>query len=337
MAQPTRVLLVDDEEAIRRRLCVSLVQHGYEVDTCSVGLAALVEIRAAQQRGAPFHTVILDVNLPDIDGLELLRTIRASYPDTPVLLISGYRSEGMLRTATLGPKASYLRKPFFPEELLRSLEALAPTTAPPEQPVPSHREQPVLHATAHALFTLPDGVQAQAFAQRLHGLEGLCYALPVRGHWDVVALLQGMDRGSIERRLESWLSEAPPVEELELLHARLPLVGPELWPVLVDRAGAPGGLGAPPDDDASEPAGDAFVVMEVDPEHLVETYVRVSLRDDVVQADASRDRSTLVLYMRDWTGDGHLLRVPDSLRLLPGVLRARALPVRPLHDEGAAP
>jgi CheY-like chemotaxis protein len=331
MAQPPRVLLVDDDAAIRASLSAALVQRGYEVDACERGLQALVEIRAAHRRDRPFHTVILHDCLPDIDGVELLRTIEATYPDTPVLLVAGHRSAEQLEALTRSPATRLLREPFDPAELVDAIEWLTPEPSTPEAPIPVERERPTLHASAHILIELAKGVDAEAFAEAMLRLDGMCLALPVHGRWDLVALVQGMDRGSIARRIEEWAAGCPDILSLELLHVRQPLVGPELWPVLVDRAGAPGGLGE--ENPSADPSGDAFVLLEIEPEHLVEAYVRACLREDVVQADASRERDRLVLWMRDWRGDGHPLRVPDSLRLMPGVLRARALPIRALSAE----
>ncbi len=324
--EAARVLLVDDEESIRTGLSIALSRRGYDVATCAEGLPALVEIRSAHHRGRPYRTVVLDVHLPDIDGIQLLHTIKASYPDTPVLMISGYGSEALTRAVERTPGSQYLGKPFAPQELIDAIERIAPEpSAPAARPL--ERRQPALHATAHALIRVRDHADASEVMECLYELDGLCYHHLVLGRWDVVALLQGLDRAVLERRLQAWQGEHGEAAEVTLLHSRQPLVEPDLWPVLVDAASA---APATP----SKPSGqDAFVVLEVQPEHLVETYVRTSLMDDVVQCDATRDRSSLVLYVRNWAGDGDLLRVPDSLRLMPGVLRARALPVVELVRE----
>ena len=321
--EPARVLLVDDEESIRTGLSIAVSRRGYDVATCAEGLPALVEIRSAHHRGTPYRTVVLDVHLPDIDGIQLLQTIKASYPETPVLMISGYGSEALTQAVERTPGSRYLSKPFAPQELIDAIERLAP---PVEQPAdrPRERRQPTLHASAHALMRLEPGAPAAKVVQELYELDGLCYCHMVEGRWDLVALIQGLDRSALERRLTAWRQEHDGVAEVTLLHCKQPLVDPELWPVLVDA------MGAPSHTPSSDGRGrDAFVVLELDPDHLVDTYVRCSLMEDVVQCDASRDRSRLVLYMRGWTGEDDPMRVPDALRLMPGVLRARALPVVP--------
>jgi DNA-binding response OmpR family regulator len=331
--EAARVLLVDDEASIRTGLSIALSRRGYEVETCAEGLPALVEIRTAHHGGRPYQSVVLDVHLPDIDGLQLLRSIKASYPDTPVLVISGYGNEVVNRTVDETPGSRFLGKPFAPNELIEALERLAPQEEPVLPPAPERRGPPAMHATAFALLRLAKEADAKRVMERLGELDGLCYCEPVLGRWDLVALLQDLDRSHLERRLSGQLEGVEGVSSVELLHTRQPLVEPDMWSVLVDSAGA-SAAAAPqpvPETSAGPKGPDAFVILEVDPAHLVEVFVRAQLMEQVVQCDATRDRAGLVLVVQDWTGDGELLRVPDSLRLLPGVLRARALPITSLE------
>ena len=331
-----RVLLVDDDELIRASVSQDLSRRGYDVTTCAEGLPALVEIRKAHHRGRPFRTVVLDAHLPDIDGNQMLATIKASYPDTPVLLISGFGSEALQRAVDGTPGSSYLAKPFATQALVDTIELLAPPPEPLSVPSKERRGQPTLHATAHLLIGLEPDVDPDGLVLALYRLEGLCYVHRVQGRWDLVALVQGLDRSAIAKRLKAWRNEHDGVRTVTVIHARQPLVEPDLWPVLVDAVGAPSSLEPPRH--AASPPGDAFVVLEVKPEHLVECYVRACLMDDVIQCDTGRDRGSMILLVRSWTGEGDPMRVPDRIRLMPGVLRARALPiVEPPATPGGSP
>ena len=84
MNQPAiRVLLVDDEPAIRRALRPSLVEFGFQVAEASRGEEALQLLSAG-----PFDAVLLDVNMPGIGGIETLRRIRSSSPRLPILILT---------------------------------------------------------------------------------------------------------------------------------------------------------------------------------------------------------------------------------------------------------
>ena len=78
-----RVLIVDDEPAIRRALRPPLTELGFEVAEASRGEIALEMLRAE-----PYDVVLLDVNMPGIGGLETLRRIRAASPRLPILMLT---------------------------------------------------------------------------------------------------------------------------------------------------------------------------------------------------------------------------------------------------------
>jgi len=113
-----RILVVDDEEQILRALRRALAARGYEVLTAADGQDALAEVEAF----AP-HLVVLDLNLPDIDGLEVCRRIR-TWSQVPILILSVREDEpGMVQALDLGAD-DYLTKPFGIEELLARVRAL---------------------------------------------------------------------------------------------------------------------------------------------------------------------------------------------------------------------
>ena len=114
-----RVLVVDDEPAVRTALERALRIEGYDVELAEDGLEALQRLAA--------HTpdaVVLDVLMPNVDGLEVCRRIRAADDQTPVLMLTARDAVGD-RVAGLDAGADdYLVKPFALEELHARLRAL---------------------------------------------------------------------------------------------------------------------------------------------------------------------------------------------------------------------
>ncbi len=106
------VLVVDDEPAIRRTLEVNLRARGYEVKLASDGGQAI----AAVTRGHP-DLVVLDLGLPDIDGLDVIAEIR-SWSDVPVLVLSARTAEPQKVAALDAGANDYIDKPFGMDELL---------------------------------------------------------------------------------------------------------------------------------------------------------------------------------------------------------------------------
>ena len=121
-----RVLIVDDELSVRNQLSVGLLQRGFETEGSENGKNALAQIRAARQRGNPHHYIVLDIRLPDIDGLQLLGEIKASYPDLPVVMISGHGSDYDISRIKEHEHSAYLDKPFEIEDLEAQILRIGP-------------------------------------------------------------------------------------------------------------------------------------------------------------------------------------------------------------------
>jgi two-component system KDP operon response regulator KdpE len=117
MTAPLTVLVIDDEPPIRKLLRMGLGTQGYDVIEAQDGKSALA--RLAEKPGL----IVLDLGLPDIAGLDLLRRIRAEAPTVPVVVLSSRDDEaGKVQALDLGAD-DYVTKPFGMEELLARMRA----------------------------------------------------------------------------------------------------------------------------------------------------------------------------------------------------------------------
>lgn len=116
-AAPIKVLVIDDEPPIRKLLRMGLTTQGYEVLEAPNGKTALEKLADEPA------LIILDLGLPDIQGHELLRTIRARNESVPIVVLSSRGDEaGKVQALDLGAD-DYLTKPFGMDELLARLRA----------------------------------------------------------------------------------------------------------------------------------------------------------------------------------------------------------------------
>src|SRR5580692_5024757 len=116
-APPLKVLVVDDEPPIRKLLRMGLGTQGYRVIEAADGKAALDLAREKPD------LIILDLGLPDMQGLELLRTIRARDDSVPIVVLSS-RDDEVAKVQALDLGADdYVTKPFGMEELLARIRA----------------------------------------------------------------------------------------------------------------------------------------------------------------------------------------------------------------------
>ena len=132
-AAPLKILVIDDEPPIRKLLRMGLTSQGYQVLEAPNGKAAL-ELLAKQP-----NLVILDLGLPDIDGLELLRRIRHRQENLPIVVLSSRGDEpGKVAALDLGAD-DYVTKPFGMDELFARMRAAL------RHQLQVHGERPIFH------------------------------------------------------------------------------------------------------------------------------------------------------------------------------------------------
>jgi two-component system OmpR family response regulator len=114
-----RILTVDDETSLTELLSMALRYEGWEVSTAGSGLAAVKAAREVRP-----DAIVLDMMLPDFDGLEVMRRIRSEQPDVPVIFLTAKDGlDDRISGLTAGGD-DYVTKPFSLEELVARLRAL---------------------------------------------------------------------------------------------------------------------------------------------------------------------------------------------------------------------
>lgn len=113
---PVRVLLVDDNAPLLKSFSDILRAHGFIVETASTGKAALQHLD-----GPPFDVILTDISMPELDGLQLIREIRARDLDVPVVLITGQPAVETAVKAVAYGAHRYLSKPVSPQRLVETI------------------------------------------------------------------------------------------------------------------------------------------------------------------------------------------------------------------------
>lgn len=116
-----KILVIDDEDIVRTSCSRTLVPEGYEVSLARNGAEGLK--MAAEDR---FDLVLTDLKMPDMDGIEVLRSIKGKWPETQVIIVTGYQTvDTAVKAIKLGAY-DYIEKPFTPDALISAVaEAMA--------------------------------------------------------------------------------------------------------------------------------------------------------------------------------------------------------------------
>ena len=123
-ARPTAVLVVEDEDALRKLVERILVREGYRVTVARHGADAL---RIAATMDPPVEVLITDLLMPEVGGRVVAETLRTANPTLPVLFISGYDPDPVMLDVSEQEHTSFLAKPFTGAALLEAVRQLIPT------------------------------------------------------------------------------------------------------------------------------------------------------------------------------------------------------------------
>lgn len=116
-AGPARILIIDDEEIIRKSLAAILEEQGYLVDTAENGQAAI-----EKSKTNPYNLALIDIRLPDMDGTELLTALKETTPKMAKIILTGYPSlENAIEAVNKGADG-YIVKPFAMPKLLEMVK-----------------------------------------------------------------------------------------------------------------------------------------------------------------------------------------------------------------------
>jgi len=319
-----RVLLVDDEAAVRRLLSVAMAERGIETREAGDGLSALHEVDRQSRMGRPFHVAVVDLRLPDIDGLKLLSLFKSRFPELKVLVISGYGDADTAEQVRLRRGEAFVPKPFAPGELVRRVTELAgasraePAEAGPRKP-----------AAAYVFLKLDAAVDTWKVLTELAAMPDVQSCDPVRdGEWNVVLRFQGPSPQELESRARQGCCKLPGVALAEVFPVAVPAVADELRSFMeaYNRENADN-----PQYRRTPERATSYVLVDANPPDLANLYVRLYFLDEVIAIDAGAAGSRLVLMVqgRDF---GHVRRVIDErIRLMDGVTRVHELKVVPLE------
>jgi DNA-binding response OmpR family regulator len=117
IGQPPRVLVIDDDEPLLRMLWLSLSSYGLRVVTAADGIAGLERLADNE-----FDVIVLDLQMPKMDGRAFYREMAARGHDTPVIILSAYGAEEAKRELNA---AAAIPKPFDPDFLADTVQRLA--------------------------------------------------------------------------------------------------------------------------------------------------------------------------------------------------------------------
>lgn len=326
-----RILVVDNEAAIRRSLSAGLQQEGFTVVACPDGISAIHELSAARRQGAGFDSLVIDIFLPGIDGMKILKVVRSLYPGVPVLMITGFGDEKLKQAVLSEPNTAYVDKPFRVRELVRAMGALTPGTTRSEAKAETIGEVRDARESFRAYVTIrimePD--RSLAILAQLGAMPGVRSCDAVHGDVDIILRAQA---ASIED-LDVLFDRARAVRGVQVVSTSLaehPPLDPDIDEfVRIYRQEAKRAVRTQPD---THPGTSSYFILDIDRNAVQTVFTTVSFLDEVSFCDVLEQGAKLIGMIAAAEAGGEVRKAIERLSHIDGVLRVRQAKIIRMGD-----
>jgi len=331
-----KVLLIDDEASLTRSLTLGLMQKGYETESCESGMQGLKMLESLKKKQTPLHYAVIDVRLPDIDGIKLLKVIKFNYPELPVIVITGYGSEAIAADAKSEKADAYLEKPFSVEELTKILEEIPQKDAAPVvAQAPSEAIDDEKSVSAYALLSFDNTANLTEVYQEMYFMDNVLYCDAVKGDFDMVLLLQAANFSELHDMVANKIKKIEGVKDIYFLPVESPLLSEGVNNIIgtVDKA-----LGRNKDnpETTNNPnfwkSASSYVFLEIEKEKMENIYPTLYLNEQVVSCDCAKGKYDIVLLMQGTSFVEIDRNIQNKIKPLDGVLRIKEFPIIKLFE-----
>ena len=331
-----KVLLIDDEASLRRSLTLGLMQKGYETEPCESGMKGLKLLESFKKKQIPLDYAVIDVRLPDIDGIKLLKVLKFNYPELPVIVITGYGNEAIAADAKNEKADAYLEKPFTVEELANILaeipqKELSPAVAPAVSEATGDEKA----VSAYALLNFDNTANLTDIYQEMYFMDHVLYCDAIKGDFDMVLLLQAANFSELHKIVDDKIKKLEGIKDICFLPVESPLLSESVNSVIgtVDKAlgrnkGNPETMTNP----NFWKSASSYVFLEIEKEKMENIYPTLYLNDQVVSCDCAKGKYDIVLLMQGTSFSEIDRNIQNKIKPLDGILRIKESPIIKLFE-----
>ena len=333
MNMQKKILLVDGESSLRRTMALSLGQHGYEVEPCENGVNALKKTDSYIKNNIKLDGIVLDLDLPDIDGIKLTRIIKYKCPGVPIILMAGCADKHNMEVIRELQVNALMEKPFTPDELYQQLEKVNSAWKASDAPDDEKNKEESITPSAYLLLTVDESAGFFETYQELYDMDNIVYCDAVKGDYDIILLVQAESTDKIHEIAETKVKKIKGIETVELLEVDQLVLDESTLDMLNDVEEALGDnitLSGRNQDLSKKVC--SYILMEVEKEKLDAIYPILRLDDKVVNCDYTTGKYNLVLFVTGNHFDEIDRFINEKIIYLDGVLKVKEYPIVNLFD-----
>lgn len=319
-----RILLVDDESSLRRSLTIGLNQRGIAVENCESGLCALKKLESLKKDEIPLDSIVLDILLPDINGVELGKMIKAKYPDTPLIFITGYADK--VRDEIESLEASrLLEKPFTIDDLTNKFNEVFDIPATVEEMEIPEKEKEAISKSAFMMLKINKDANFFNIYRELYFMDNVLYCDATQGEYDIILLVHADTMDGCREIFENRVKKMDGVDEVDFMKIGA-IPKNENIREIVEHAEI-----TLSDDKAKERNFSqrvcSYVLIQLEKDHLEKVYAELHTEENVAFCDVTSGKYNLVLMVHGSYFTEVDRFVENRIIGLNGILKVKKFPV----------
>ncbi len=322
-----RILLIDDDSSIRRSLSLGLNQLGYDVEPCDSGITALNKLDLYAKNSVNLDSVVVDVNLPDINGIKLGKIIKSKYPGTAMMYITGYADTLELTDIEDLKEEGLLEKPFTADDLIAEINKILDKQGKSAKPEAATRKE-AQPTSAYVLIKVKSNTDFLSLYRKLYFMDNVVYCDATRGDIDIFLLLQSESVDSCKGIYEKNVKELKGIHETKFLPVTVPVLSDSIREI-IQAAGITlfedmPGMSKVRDGKKSVYS---YVLLDVDREKLDKIYPILRLTDNILYCDYTEGSYNLILMVYGTQFSEIDKIIEKKIISLDGVLKVKEYPI----------
>jgi CheY-like chemotaxis protein len=314
-------------------MTLGLSQQGYDADPCENGVTALKRLESYVKNNINLDAVVVDIRLPDIDGIKLAKIIKFKYPGIPIILITGYADRYNMEEIKDLKVSAFLQKPFTPDELSQQFVQVMDRVQVEEEPQPQEEKIEAQSQSAYMLIRLNDDADFFETHKSLYYMDNVLYCDATKGDYDIFILAQADSMTDLREMCDQKIKTMKGIQAVDFMEVSRPVLD-GTTAAIIDAA-----EDALSDDSAEavknrglDQRVSSYLLLDVEREKLEDIYPTLRLDENVVFCDYTTGKYNLVLFVTGCYFNEIDRFIQEKIVNMNGVLKVKEYPVISLYE-----
>ncbi len=322
-----KILFVDDEASLRRTMAIGLNQRGFDMEPCENGMSTLKKLDSYMKNNINLSAAVVDIRLPDIDGIKLVKIIKFKYPGLPVILITGYADKYNNEEIRNLQVNAFLEKPFTADELTEQCIRILDKETKKNEAAVAPMKSESISQSAYMLIRLNNEADIFDTYKSLYYMENVLYCDATKGDYDIFILAQADSIDALEEMGEK-IRKMPGIESVDFMEVDSPILEESVSSIIdtAEEALSEDITSTGKIRDLSNKVC-SYLVMEIEREKIDEIYPTLRLNENVVYCDYTLGKYNLVLMVTGRYFDEIDKFIQQTLVNIDGIIKVKEYPI----------